>query len=54
MSHETGKIEILGVDRHRIYMRYHSAKDAADLGRFMAFRRNDEAYWLDQLQLDDA
>jgi KamA family protein len=53
MSHETGKIEILGVDTRRIYMRYHSAKDPANLGRFMAFRRNDDAYWLDDLELVD-
>ena len=50
MSHETGKVEILAVDDERIYLRYHQAKDAADLGRFFIRRRNDEAYWLDQLE----
>jgi len=49
MSHETGKIEILGVDEERIYLRYHRAKRAEDLGRFMVFHREDSAYWLDQL-----
>jgi KamA family protein len=50
MSHESGKIEILAIDQKRIYMRFHAAKNHADLGRFMAFRRDDEAYWLDQLE----
>ena len=50
MSHESGKVEILGVDDERIYLRYHQAKDLDDLGRFFVRRRDDEAYWLDQLQ----
>jgi KamA family protein len=54
MSHETGKIELLGVDRRRIYMRYHSAKEDANLGRMLVFRRDDEAYWLDDLEPDEA
>jgi KamA family protein len=49
MSHETGKIEIVGVDAERIYLRYHRAKNPADEGRFLVCHRNDEAYWLDQL-----
>jgi KamA family protein len=50
MSHETGKVEILGVDDKHIYLRYHQAKDLDDLGRFFVRQRDDEAYWLDQLQ----
>lgn len=50
MSHETGKIEIVGVDEHHIYMRYHRAKRLEDEGRFMVFERDDEAFWLDQLK----
>jgi len=51
MSHETGKVEVLGIDQNHMYMRYHQCKDSADSGRFMIYRRNDEAYWLDQLDL---
>lgn len=51
MSHESGKIEILGVDESHIYLRYHQAKDLSDLGRFMVARRDDGAYWFDQLEL---
>ncbi len=50
MSHETGKIEILAVDGKHIYLRYHRAKDAENRGRFMIYKRDDEAFWLDDLE----
>jgi KamA family protein len=50
MSHETGKIEILAVDRRYIYLRYHRAKDEALRGRFMVYQRNDDAGWIDELR----
>ena len=53
MSHETGKVEILGVDEEHIYLRYHQAKHKTDLGRFFVCRRDDKAYWLDQLEVVD-
>ena len=49
MSHETGKVEVVGIDDERIYLRYHQAKDPADLGRFFVRRRDDRASWLDDL-----
>ena len=49
LSHATGKVEVLGIDSRRMYCRYHRAKNAADEGRLMLFKRDDEAYWLDQL-----
>jgi lysine 2,3-aminomutase len=49
MSHESGKIEMVGLDDSHIYLRYHRAKNPADEGRFMVFERDDNAYWLDQL-----
>jgi len=51
MSHETGKVEVLGIDAEHVYLRYHQAKFPDDLGRFFIRRRNDEAYWLDQLEV---
>lgn len=51
MSHETGKVEILAVDHQHIYLRYHQAKHPADLGRFLIARRDDDAYWLDDLEI---
>jgi KamA family protein len=50
MSHETGKIEILAVDDEHIYLRYHRAKNEADRGRFMIYKRDDEACWMDDLE----
>jgi KamA family protein len=50
MSHETGKVEVLAVDEERVCLRYHRAKDPNDRGRYMIFVRNDDAYWLDQLE----
>ena len=50
MSHETGKVEILAVDEQNIYLRYHRARDPENRGRFMVYKRNDDAYWLDQLE----
>jgi KamA family protein len=50
MSHATGKIEILGLTDKRIYLKYHRARDPRDESRFMAFARDDSAYWLDDLR----
>jgi KamA family protein len=51
MSHASGKIEIVGVDDEYIYMRYHRAHRKDDFGKMVIAERDDEAYWLDQLQL---
>ena len=53
MSHETGKIEIVGINDEHMYLRYHQAKSQSDLGRFFVCRRNDQAYWMDQLEVLD-
>lgn len=49
MSHEQGKIEIQLVDPEFIYLRFHEAKDPRNLGRFLVCKRDDEAFWLDDL-----
>lgn len=51
MSHASGKIEVVGVDEHHIYARYHRAKDPADEGRMLVYRRDDAAAWADDLVL---
>ena len=53
MSHASGKVEVLAVDRSSIYLRYHQAKDPADLGRFLVAERDDDAGWLDELSIHD-
>lgn len=50
MSHERGKVEIVGVHRDTIFLRFHRSKDPAERGRLMKYRRNDEACWLDDLE----
>ncbi|HNQ71331.1 MAG TPA: KamA family radical SAM protein [Mesotoga prima] len=47
MSHATGKIEYVGLDEKKIYMKYHRAADPKRYDLFMAFDRNPDAYWLD-------
>ncbi len=49
MSHDTGKIEVVAVEGDLIYLKYHQARDPADLGRFMVFRLPDGAGWFDDL-----
>jgi len=50
MSHESGKVEIVGIDSRFIYMKYHRAKHSRNENRFFICHRNDNAYWLDQLK----
>ena len=50
LSHSTGKVEVQAIDASHIYFRYHQAKHPEDLGRFFICRRDDNAYWLDQLE----
>jgi lysine 2,3-aminomutase len=50
MSHRTGKLEILAVDDNHIYLRYHRAYDDTLRGRFMIYKRDDHACWLDDLE----
>ena len=47
MSHATGKIEILGKTKECVYFRYHRAADDNNSGRFMVFKSNPDACWLD-------
>ena len=47
MSHSTGKIEIIGKTEGFVYFKYHRAADDENSGRFMVFKSNPEAYWLD-------
>lgn len=50
MSHDSGKIEMVGLNRRYIYLKYHRARDAKNEGKFMIFHRDDNAHWLDDLE----
>jgi lysine 2,3-aminomutase len=50
MSHTTGKIEILGKTEDFTYFKYHRAANDQDSGRFLVFKSNPNAYWLDDYE----
>ncbi len=50
MSHAGGKTEIVAVDDRHIYLRRHRAKDPATVGRLTVYKRDDDAYWIDELE----
>lgn len=49
MSHSSGKVEIIGVDDDFIFLKYHRSRDKKLLGKIRLFRRDDNAYWMDNL-----
>jgi KamA family protein len=53
MSHETGKIEILGIINDEIYFKYHEAKDRENLGVMFKLQLDEKAGWLDDFNTDD-
>lgn len=50
MAHRTGKVEILGVSRGRMYFKYHHAKDPKNASKFFSRKLNKKASWLDDLK----
>jgi KamA family protein len=50
MSHESGKIEMVGKMDQFMYFKYHRAARDEDSNRFMVFRSNPHAYWFDDYQ----
>ena len=47
MSHATGKIEVVGKTGGFTYFKYNQAADPEDIGRFMVYKSNPQAYWFD-------
>lgn len=47
MSHSSGKVEIVGKTDEYVYFKYHRAAEDANSGRFITFRSNPSACWLD-------
>ena len=50
LSHQTGKIEIVGLMEDYIYFKYHQARATEDLGKFFKRKINKTAGWLDELE----
>ncbi len=47
MSHESGKVEVLGMDSDNIYFRYHRAAKESDCGKLLKYKRGKNAFWFD-------
>ena len=47
MSHETGKIEVVGMTEDEVYLKYLRAESDRDSSRFVVMKRNPAAYWYD-------
>jgi chromosomal replication initiation ATPase DnaA len=47
MSHESGKIEVVGMTEEQIFFKYARAAENNNNARFMAFYRNPKACWFD-------
>jgi KamA family protein len=47
MSHESGKIEVVGMTQDQIFFKYARAANSEDNARFLAFYRNPDAAWFD-------
>ena len=47
MSHETGKVEVVGMTETQIFFKYIRAAEDDNSAKFMAFKKNPQALWLD-------
>ena len=47
MSHSSGKIEIIGMTKETVCLKYHRSAKPQYSGRFMTFERNENACWFD-------
>jgi len=50
MAHKTGKIEVIGVSKGRMYFKYHHAKDPRNASKFFSKKLDKKAGWLDDLK----
>ncbi len=50
MSHETGKIEVVGLADGKIYFKYHQMAERKTADDFMVFQSNPNAYWFDDYE----
>lgn len=46
MSHKTGKIEMLGSEGNKMYVKYHRAANPDDMDKIKELKLKDEQYWL--------
>jgi hypothetical protein len=51
MSHEGGKIEIIGLDESTIYFKQHRSPRSEECSQLMIAARNDNGYWLEDFRV---
>lgn len=49
MSHDEGKVEILGVTPTQVFLKFHQARENRNLGKVFTLPMVKQAYWLDDL-----
>lgn len=47
MSHESGKVEVIGLTEEHVCFKYMRSVEADNNGRLLMFKRNHQAYWFD-------
>ena len=50
MSHETGKIEVVGVSEGQVFFKYNRSADSENDSKFLVFESNPEACWFDDYE----
>ena len=53
MSHETGKVEVVGMSDGQIFFKYNRSVDIENDGKFLVFDSNPDAYWFDDYEEAD-
>ena len=47
MSHETGKVEMVGISGGQVFFKYNRSADVENDANFIMFESNPDAYWFD-------
>lgn len=47
MSHESGKVEVVGMSKGQVFLKYNRSADAGNDAKFLVFNSNPDAYWFD-------
>ena len=50
MSHETGKVEVVGMSDGQVFFKYNRSVDIENDGKFLIFDSNPDAYWFDDYE----
>jgi len=50
MSHETGKVEVVGMSKGQVFLKYSRSANVENDAKFLVFDSNPDAYWLDDYE----